>query len=115
MKNRFSNKKTFTNSRRTTFLSLFIFCAILGCFLLGVNSVSNTTFAKQQESLETALSRSIAQCYAVEGMYPPNLDYLKKHYGLSYDENIFLVDYQPIGSNIAPEVTVLPRASAPNH
>lgn len=64
--------------------------------------------AKQQESLETALSRSIAQCYAVEGMYPPSLNYLKEHYGLTYDESKFLIDYQSIGANLMPEVVILP-------
>lgn len=81
---------------------------ILLLFLRGVQSVSETTTAKQQESLETALSRSISQCYAVEGMYPPSLNYLKEHYGLTYDETKFLIDYQSIGANLMPEVVVLP-------
>lgn len=80
---------------------------ILLLFLQGVQSVSDTTAAKQQESLETALSRSIAQCYAVEGMYPPSLNYLKEHYGLTYDESKFLIDYQPMGANLMPEVVIL--------
>ncbi|MDE6518244.1 MAG: hypothetical protein K2L18_10425, partial [Acetatifactor sp.] len=81
---------------------------ILLLFLRGIQSVSDTTIAKQQESLETALARSIAQCYAVEGMYPPSLNYLQEHYGLSYDKNKFMIDYQSIGANLMPEVVVLP-------
>ena len=59
------------------------------------------------ESLENALNRSITQCYAVEGAYPPSLAYIKEHYGLIYDEELFYVDYQPIGSNIMPDVTIM--------
>lgn len=89
-------------------LPLLVGVFILILFLRGIQSVSDTTAAKQQESLETALSRSIAQCYAVEGMYPPSLNYIKEHYGLTYDESKFMIDYRPVGSNLMPEVIVLP-------
>lgn len=81
-------------------------------FLQGIGSVSESTLSKQQESLETALERSISQCYAVEGSYPPSLEYLKQHYGLLYDEDSFFIDYEYYGSNLLPEVTVLRRTGA---
>lgn len=109
MKNRFESNRSGGFFRILRILSLLLFLIIFGSFLMGIQSISDTTLEKQQESLETALSRSIAQCYAVEGIYPPNITYLEEHYGLVYDEELFFIDYQPIGSNIAPEVTVLPR------
>lgn len=90
-------------------LPLLGFIALFILFYRGISSVSDTTTAKQMESLENALNRSITQCYAVEGAYPPNLEYIKEHYGLIYDEDLFYVDYQPIGSNIMPDVTILLR------
>ena len=108
MKNRFETKKFQLNTRLVRLLPLLLFVVIFGGFLIGIQSVSDTTSEKQLESLETAISRSIAHCYAVEGMYPPDIEYLKEHYGLVYDETIYFVDYQPIGSNIAPEVTIIP-------
>lgn len=106
--NRFNPNPLGFLPRLISMLPLLTGILILLLFLRGVQSVSDTTVAKQQESLETALSRSIAQCYAVEGMYPPSLSYLKEHYGLTYDENKFLIDYQSIGANLMPEVVVLP-------
>ena len=47
------------------------------------------------------------QCYALEGTYPPNLQYLEEHYGLTYDKKRFYVDYLAIGSNFFPDVTVI--------
>lgn len=94
--------------RLISLLPLLMGILILLLFLQGIQSVSDTTVAKQQESLETALARSIAQCYAVEGMYPPSLNYLQEHYGLTYDKDKFLIDYQSIGANLMPEVVVLP-------
>ena len=88
--------------------NLIYLLPLLG-FYRGIASVSDTTAAKQLESLENAINRSITQCYAVEGAYPPDLNYIKDHYGLVYDETLFYVDYQPIGSNIMPNVTILQR------
>ncbi len=108
MRNRFESKRSTGGGNLLYALPFLLSIIILASFVLGIRSVSQTTSDKQSESLENALFRSIAQCYAVEGMYPPDLDYIKEHYGLTFDENKYLVDYQPVGSNIAPEVVVLP-------
>lgn len=107
-RNRFEPNPLGILPRLISMLPLLVGVIILILFLQGIQSVSDTTAAKQQESLETALSRSIAQCYAVEGMYPPSLSYIKEHYGLTYDESKFMIDYRPVGSNLMPEVIVLP-------
>lgn len=107
MRNRFEQSSPGIGRSFSFLLSVAAFLILLLLFLGGIRSVSDTTAAKQLESLQTALSRSIAQCYAVEGMYPPDLQYLKDHYGLIYDETEFLVDYESYGSNLMPEVTVL--------
>ena len=57
-------------------------------------------------TLQTAVTRSVTRCYE-EGSYPESLDYLKEHYGLHYDESKYFVDYQPIGSNIMPDITIM--------
>ena len=107
-RNRFESNSLGIIPRLAHMLPLLVGVFILFLFLRGVQSVSDTTAAKQQESLETALNRSIAQCYAVEGMYPPSLRYIREHYGLTYDEGKFVIDYRCEGSNLMPEVMVLP-------
>ena len=106
--NRFE-QKSMSFGRKLVYL-LPILAFVL--FVQGIGSVSESTLTKQQESLETALGRSISQCYAVEGCYPPSLEYLEQHYGLLYDKNSFFVDYDYYGSNLLPEVTVLRRTGA---
>lgn len=88
-------------------LSYLTFVGLLVAFLFGITSVNRTTIEKQQESLQTAIERDVLHCYAVEGFYPPSLDYIKEHYGLIYDEETFFVDYKPVGSNIMPDITIL--------
>ena len=84
-------------------LFLFLFCA----FCSGISFVSEETTKRQAESLELAISRGIAHCYATEGHYPESLSYLKEHYGIHYDSERYFVDYQVLGENIFPDVTVL--------
>lgn len=110
--NRFEQKHISFGRRLIYLLPVLAFLVLFVLFIRGIGSVSESTLAKQQESLETALERSISQCYAVEGSYPPSLEYLKQHYGLLYDEDSFLIDYEYYGSNLLPEVTVLRRTGA---
>ncbi len=109
-RNRFERNRTFPLAKFIVLLPLLAFLLLFVLFYSGIQSVSETTAEKQRESLETALTRSISQCYAVEGAYPPNLDYIVEHYGLIYDDSLFYIDYQPIGSNIMPDVTILTKS-----
>ena len=64
---------------------------------------------RQLESLENAIHQSIVYCYTLEGCYPESLEYMKEHYGLIYNEELFFVDYRLQGTNIMPDVTIIPR------
>lgn len=106
--NRFSNNYISLSSIWHVISFLFVI-GFLFFFIYGINTVDSTTTSEQAKRLEITIRRSTAQCYAVEGTYPPDLDYLKKHYGLIYDTNLFYVDYTAIGSNIMPDITILPK------
>lgn len=90
-------------------LSVCIFLFIFVLFFQGISFFSADTRRRQQESLENAIIRGVAYCYTVEGAYPESLDYLKEHYGLMYDENLFFVDYRVTAPNILPDITVMER------
>ena len=110
MQNRFEDRdilKFHISDRAYRIISVAIFGAILLLFFLAVDSMGRSSISKQQESLENALSRDIVQCYAIEGRYPPSLEYLEQHYGLTYDKKTFFVDYMPIDGNLYPDVTVI--------
>lgn len=109
--NRFDPNYSAVGEKIAFWLPIAAFAIPIALFLGGVNSVGSTTDAKQLEGLKTALARSISQCYAVEGRYPEDLQYLKEHYGLTYDETAFLVDYDSLGGNLIPEVTVLKKSN----
>lgn len=107
--NRFERKPMPAIKYLAKLIPIAFFFVLFVVFIRGINSVSETTQAKQKESLETALEHSVAQCYAVEGSYPADLDYLIDHYGLTYDHDLFMVNYTFYGSNVYPEYIVLYR------
>ncbi len=85
---------------------------IMGCaifaLLQGVSSVSENAQNSQAESLKNAILRSAVHCYATEGAYPESLAYLQEHYGISWNTNQYVVDYDIVGSNLMPTVMVIP-------
>ena len=90
-------------------LSVICIAATLFLFIKAVDNIGFANDAEQAEILEQALTRSITACYALEGAYPPNIDYLIKNYGLTYDNKEYFIDYQYIGANLRPDVTIIKK------
>lgn len=91
---------------------ILVFAVILFVFIFSISHVSNATTKRQEASLINAIERNIIHCYALEGFYPPSLEYMETHYGLIYDKDMFLVDYQPIASNLYPDFTVITKGAS---
>ena len=89
-------------------LPAVFFLAMLGLFLLGLNSLDRTTARQEAEGLKNSILQSAVHCYAMEGFYPDSLGYLQEHYGLQYDPDRYVVAYEVIGSNLMPDVSVIP-------
>lgn len=74
-----------------------------------VSSVSKNSGEDSIKTLEEALMRASVQCYALEGGYPPSLEYLSDNYGIIVDEETYYYHYDIQGSNIAPQIKVIKR------
>lgn len=107
---RFQNQKK-SREKPPGFSVHLCFSGHSSAFISGIDSFSDSTRRHQKESLERALNRSIVYCYATEGTYPESLEDLKAHYGLTYDEDLFFVDYQTVGANIYPDVTIIEKGA----
>lgn len=106
--NRFYHGKK-EHPMRSMLCSLLIFFGCAGLVTYGMDSMSSRSLAEQKQNLEDAVWRGVTQCYAVEGRYPEDLEYLQTEYGLQYDSDTFFVDYQVIGSNMLPDITIIER------
>ena len=92
-----------------TIVSALLIVSLLFLFVKTMDSIGIANDAEQADILKQALNRSVTACYALEGAYPPNIDYLVENYGLTYDEKEYFIDYQYIGSNLRPDVTIIKK------
>lgn len=58
------------------------------------------------EEIRKAVIDACIQCYALEGSYPPSLEYLEKHYGLMLNRDEYYYYYEVFASNVMPTVEV---------
>ena len=89
------------------FLLPLLAVAVLLVFLTSLSNLEQGRSEEDKRQLEDALRRASVACYAAEGIYPPNLDYLREHYGIQIDETRYTVVYDIFASNLMPDITVL--------
>jgi len=92
---------------------VLLFVLVLAVLLVGIGRLNAASLEEELATAEEAVRRAAVQCYAVEGSYPPNLDYIKEHYGLAVDESRFVIHYQPVGANLMPQIAVIPLEQQP--
>lgn len=60
-------------------------------------------------TLRQTVLDSAMQCLALEGAYPPTLEYLEERYGLVINRDDYVVTYVAYASNVMPSVQVVVR------
>lgn len=90
-------------------LYALLFLAALALLLWGVRDVSDSSGRERLRMAQQAVRRSAVQCYALEGRYPADLQYLAEHYGLILDEDRFVYHYESVGGNLMPQIQVFER------
>lgn len=54
------------------------------------------------------MARASVQCYAIEGRYPPSVEYLEENYAVQINRKKYNVFYDGFASNVMPEITIIP-------
>ncbi len=103
--------KRFVLTLKTFFINrlFFTFIASILLVVLVIFAVENLSIdvAKEQEVLiKNAVTRSAVQCYALEGAYPSDLQYLIDNYGFYYDQDNYIVHFESLGGNLFPDIQV---------
>ena len=107
MKIRVRKDKEDKGEFRGLLLSFLLFLAAAAAFGAGSLGFLNRTGQRSQETLRKAITRACIQCYAIEGRYPPSVEYLEENYGIQIDHDKYNVFYDGFASNIMPEITVI--------
>ena len=89
--------------------AILIFVVLIIAFIFLVNTITTRGDDRELEIVRDAVKNAALTCYAVEGVYPDDLDYLREHYHLSYNEEKYHVFYEPLASNLMPSIKVAER------
>ena len=73
------------------------------------NKVGRDLARQNEASVRSAVLNSCMDGYAVEGIYPQDISYLEKHYGLVIDHSKYIVSYDAFSNNLVPNIKVLWR------
>ena len=68
---------------------------------------------KAVANIQKAIAKAAVCCYALEGAYPPDLQYLKDNYNIIIDEKRYYCEIEPFGSNVRPGIIVVPLGGMP--
>lgn len=82
------------------------------CLTLMLYGIERTRLGVEQKELalvERAVKRAVVSCYAMEGFYPPSIDYLVEHYGLEVDQSKYYIHHEAFAPNVCPTVWVARR------
>lgn len=80
--------------------------AFIVMILYGLNNTEKSSRAEGLRVLEEGINQAVVTCYAIEGKYPPSLDYIIEHYGIFIDTSKYAVHYIIFSQNIMPEIRV---------
>ena len=99
------------NINKKDVAAIAIFIALIVAFVFLVNNITGKGNGRELKIVRDAVKNAALTCYAVEGMYPDDLSYLREHYNLSYNEERYIVSYEPLASNLMPSIKVVERGS----
>lgn len=92
-------------------ITVCVFALLFAGALALLDCIDGHSARAEEELVLGAVRQAMITCYAVEGAYPPDVSYLKDHYGLAYNEDEYFVFYDAFASNILPEIHVTRRGA----
>lgn len=99
--------KFFRNLSPSAYVVLIIFLVIILLAISGNRNMYRKSMDESLRSIEESLLKASIQCYALEGSYPENLQYLRDNYGIRLDEDTFFYHYELFSSNVEPIIVVV--------
>ena len=90
-----------------TLLMVLLFVLVLTFVYGQASGISKEVKENDVKVLEDACNNAIITCYAVEGVYPKDIDYIVENYGVVYDKEKFFIIYENEIINARPRVEVV--------
>ena len=97
------------NKRIIVSIVVIVLILMLALFFMVFKDSGRDLSDESALAIQEAVQKGAIQCYAVEGVYPPDLEYLENNYGLKINTDDFYVTYDIFASNLPPKVIVTPK------
>lgn len=94
---------------RSLLLSIATFVLLMGILFVAMTHFKSINDEQGLALTENSIRKAVLQCYAIEGMYPSDISYLKEHYNLELDNEKYIISYECYASNIMPMIFVYER------
>ena len=91
-------------------VSLLLVLLVVAAAWIGLRATAQSVDAQSLDYARDSVCRAAALCYAVEGAYPQDIEYLAAHYDLTLDRTRYIYHYNPLGGNLFPEIYVIEKA-----
>lgn len=93
----------------TLFFSVLLISSFIYLHIWGIHRFLASHQQSSVRIIEDAIRNAAVQCYALEGSYPSDLEYLKKYYGILLNEEDYFYHYEAVASNIIPDIQVIKK------
>lgn len=94
---------------QTVILPVITAVVMLGILVTAIMKFNTISEEQEFYLTEQAVKKAVIQCYANEGFYPKDLDYLVENYFLTIDEKKYYVQYDCFAENIMPDIMVFEK------
>ncbi len=96
---------------RKDIAAVIVFVALVLAFAFLINGITTKGDSQELTIVRDAVKNAALTCYAVEGVYPDDLEYLRENYNLAYNDERYIVYYDAFASNLMPSIKVAERGS----
>ena len=96
-------------NKKLMYVSLILVIALIFICLSNIDGFWEGKQEKSTKSIEEAVKKMALECYALEGSFPPSVEYLKENYGLIVNNYAYFYHYQANGSNMPPDIRVMKK------
>lgn len=97
-------------NKKHKIFAILIGIVVIAFLFIQINGIDKFFESNKETSnvtIENAIRKAALECYALEGSFPPSVEYLQKNYGLMINDKAYFYHYEANGSNILPDIKVI--------
>lgn len=95
--------------KTTMIVPMLLFVIVVGIVVKGIFYLDYVNDMQNVDLVRQSVKRAAVECYAIEGAYPTDVEYLEYNYGIVIDHDKYYVEMDGFASNIMPDIEVYER------